>query len=390
MRIAFYAPLKAPNHQTPSGDRRVAALYVQALEHAGHRVEVASSLRSYDGAGDREVQVALRRQGLAAAEELAAQLQKRKSSERPDLWFTYHVYYKAPDWLGPRVSRILGIPYVIVEPSHAPKRAGGPWNIGHEASAEAIRLADLLICPTRFDIGCLEPLVADRSRIVLLPPFLDAKSYEAAVSARSAHRTRLAGEHRLDTTVPWIAIAAMMREGDKAASFRELAEVLGQVRDLQWQLLVAGDGPARGEIARALEDAAPGRIRLLGTLEAAQVAAMYAASDLCIWPACNEAYGMAMLEAQAAGLPVISCAHRGVPDVVLDQRTGLLAPSGDTKALARLARELLVDAARRAQLGGEARRFVVSERSLAHAALHLDRMLARLQVHRHEPAIRSN
>jgi len=144
------------------------------------------------------------------------------------------------------------------------------------------------------------------------------------------------------------------------------------------------------DLLRWLEEAAPGRVRLLGTLEAAEVAAVYAASDLCIWPACNEAYGMAMLEAQAAGLPVISCAHRGVPDVVLDQRTGLLAPSGDTQALARLARELLVDAVRRAQLGGEARRFVVSERSLAHAALHLDRLLARLQAHRHEPAIRSN
>ena len=349
-----------------------------------------STLRSYDRTGDREVQLALRREGLAAAQELAAQMHKRESPERPDVWFTYHVYYKAPDWLGPRVSRILGIPYVIAEPSHAPKRAGGPWNIGHEASAEAIRLADLLISPTRFDIACLEALVADRSRIVLLPPFLDAKSYEAAVSDRSAHRTRLAGEHRLDTTVPWIAIAAMMREGDKAASFRELAAVLGQIRDLRWQLLVAGDGPARSEIARALEDAAPGRIRLLGTVEAAEVAAVYAASDLCIWPACNEAYGMAMLEAQAAGLPVISCAHRGVPDVVLDQRTGLLAPSGDTQALAQLARGLLVDAAGRAKLGGEARRFVASERSLAHAALHLDRMLACLQAHRHEPAMRSN
>ena len=390
MRIAFYAPLKAPDHEIPSGDRRVAALYAEALEKAGHRVEVASNLRSYDGTGDREMQMALRRQGLAAAEELAAQLQKRKSSERPDVWFTYHVYYKAPDWLGPHVSRTLGIPYVIVEPSHAPKRAGGPWDVGHEASAEAIRLADLLICPTRFDIGCLEPLVADRSRIFLLPPFLDAKSYEAAVGERSAHRTRLAGEHRLDVTVPWIAIAAMMREGDKAASFRELAEVLGQIRDLRWQLLVAGDGPARSEIARALEEAAPGRVRLLGTVQAAEVAAVYAASDLCIWPACNEAYGMAMLEAQAAGLPVISCAHRGVPDVVLDQRTGLLAPSGDTQALARLARELLVDAVRRVQLGSAARRFVASERTLTHAALQLDRALARMQAHRHEPAIRPN
>jgi glycosyltransferase involved in cell wall biosynthesis len=309
------------------GDRRVAALYAQALEKAGHRVEVVSNLRSYDRRR-RELQMALRNVAAEKPQRNSANANHRNVPSSGSVRLL-----QGAGLAGPRISRILGIPYVIAEPSHAPKRAGGPWNIGHEASAEAIRLADLLICPTRFDIACLERLVADRSRIVLLPPFLDAKSYEAAVSNRSAHRTRLAGEHRLDTAVPWIAIAAMMREGDKAASFRQLADVLGQIRDLRWQLLVAGDGPARSGIARALEDAAPGRIRLLGTVEAGEVAAVYAASDVCIWPACNEAYGMAMLEAQAAGLPVISCAHRGVPDVVLDQRTGLLAPSGDTQAL---------------------------------------------------------
>jgi len=166
--------------------------------------------------------------------------------------------------------------------------------------------------------------------------------------------------------------------------------VLERIPDVPWQLLVAGDGPARGEIARALEAVAPGRVRLLGTLAAPDVAAMYAAGDLCIWPACNEAYGMAMLEAQAAGVPVISCAHRGVPDVVLSGRTGLLAPSGDTEILARFARELLLDSGRRAQLGREARRFVTAERSLQNAALQLDRALARLQVQRREPATRAS
>jgi glycosyltransferase involved in cell wall biosynthesis len=383
VRVAFYAPLKAPSHGTPSGDRRVAALYVEALQRAGHRVELASTFCSYEAAGNTERQMALRAQGLA----LAAQLEKRT---RADVWFTYHLYYKAPDWLGPHVSRALGIPYVVAEASFAPKRAGGPWRVGHEGSEEAIRLADLLISPTQFDIACLEPLVADRSRIVLLPPFLDAQHFDAAASRRPEHRARLAAAHGLDPAVPWIAIAAMMREGDKAASYRQLAEVLSGLTDLRWQLLVAGDGPARQEIALALEAAAPGRTRLLGILEPLDVAATYAASDLCIWPAWNEAYGMAMLEAQAAGIPVVSCAHRGVPDVVLDGRTGLLAPSGDSGALARLSRELLVDPGRRARLGAEARRFVTAERSLQPAAVQLEQALARLRAQRRERATRAN
>ena len=37
---------------------------------------------------------------------------------RFDLWFTYHCYYRKPDWLGPIVTRALGIPYVIAEASH--------------------------------------------------------------------------------------------------------------------------------------------------------------------------------------------------------------------------------------------------------------------------------
>ena len=47
MRIAFYAPLKSPDHPVPSGDRQMARLLVAALRHAGHDVEIASELRSY-------------------------------------------------------------------------------------------------------------------------------------------------------------------------------------------------------------------------------------------------------------------------------------------------------------------------------------------------------
>jgi glycosyltransferase involved in cell wall biosynthesis len=378
MRIAFYAPLKPPAHGTPSGDRRVAELLIEALRRAGHAVHPASDFCSLDMQGDPRRQTELRDMGLELARQLVARWSGEAAGARPDLWLTYHVYYKAPDWIGPVVSAALGIPYVIAEGSFAPKRAGGPWALNHETVREALARADLLLAPTRHDIACLLPLVANPGRIVHLPPFLDAAPFQGAISAREAHRTQLSATLGLETAVPWIVTVAMMRAGDKLASYRELAATLGLLRDLPWQLLVAGDGPARAEVVAALEAAAPGRARFLGQLAMPDVAAACAAGDLAIWPAVNEAYGMALLEAQAAGLPVVSCALRGVPDVVCDGETGLLAGPGNPEALAALARRLLVDQPLRQAMGRRAWAWVASERGIDCASRQLDRLIAGL------------
>src|SRR5690349_23646400 len=176
MRIAFYAPLKSPTHGTPSGDRRVAGLLMDALAAAGQRVELASTFRTFDGAGDAARQEALRVQGAALAQSLASQWREAPADARPDVWFTYHLYYKAPDWLGPAVSEALGIPYVIAEASYAAKRAQGSWALGHEATAAAIRKAALVISPSRDDTAGLRELI-DEKRILHLPPFLDPAPY---------------------------------------------------------------------------------------------------------------------------------------------------------------------------------------------------------------------
>jgi glycosyltransferase involved in cell wall biosynthesis len=378
MRIAFYAPLKSPTHGTPSGDRRVAGLLLDALRDAGMRVELASTFRSFDGDGDAERQLALRRQGEALGVALADGWRARPAGERPQLWFTYHLYYKAPDWLGPVVSAELGIPYVVAEASHAAKRAQGAWALGHDATVAAIRHAALIVSPSRDDIAGLRELV-EPSRILYLPPFLDVEPYAEARSHRKHIRDKLARENKLDGAVPWLVVAAMMRVGDKLASYRSLAAALAYNLDLPWQLVVAGDGPARAQVQDALERAGLAeRARLVGSLPTRRLGEVFAACDLCAWPAVNEAYGMALLEAQAAGVPVVSAATRGVPDVVRDGRTGLLVPYGDEGALAAAVRSLLEDADRRRTLGDEAARFVSGERSIASAAKALSGALARL------------
>jgi glycosyltransferase involved in cell wall biosynthesis len=77
---------------------------------------------------------------------------------------------------------------------------------------------------------------------------------------------------------------------------------------------------------------------------------------------------------------VVSVADRGVPDVVVDGRTGLLAAERSKEALVNLARALLQDPVRRKALGERAMQYVATERSLQSAARALDAALRRVHV----------
>ncbi len=106
------------------------------------------------------------------------------------------------------------------------------------------------------------------------------------------------------------------------------------------------------------------------------MAPFYAAADVYVWPAVNEAYGMALLEAQAAGLPVVAGRVRGVADVVGDGETGILTAAGDDTAFAAAVRRVLIDARLRARLGTAASRTVAARHGMAAASATLERALA--------------
>ena len=94
-----------------------------------------------------------------------------------------------------------------------------------------------------------------------------------------------------------------------------------------------------------------------------------------VWPGCGEAYGLAYLEAQAAGMPVVAQATAGVPAVVRHGETGILTPEGDVAAYAAAIRDLIRDDAKRQAYGRAARGFVLGERSLALASRRLAGLL---------------
>ncbi|MGE0154866.1 MAG: glycosyltransferase family 4 protein [Reyranellaceae bacterium] len=372
MRIAYYTPLKAPGHPVPSGDRTVARALRDLLRRAGHEVSVVSRPAHGRDLSRPDAQALQRAQ---AEQDFAGLLDGDGDF---DLWFTYHVYYKVPDWIGPRIARARNIPYVMAEVSYAPKRAGGPWDLGHRQVAACIEASDLILTLNPIDAHCVRPLMRPEARMLDVPPFLAASPYRAAARKREVHAAALRAQVRAAKRTPLLLCVAMMRPGDKLASYRVLGQALARLLDRDWKLVVAGDGEAKAEARAALKPLGR-RVHYLGEQPPLALPALYAAADLYVWPAINEAWGMTLLEAQAAGVPVVAGRTGGVPNVVDEGRTGLLPPVGDAQAFAAGVARLLDDGERRQTMGRAAmdwvknRHDMAAVRDLVHQALEATR-----------------
>ena len=363
MRVAFYAPLKPADHPIPSGDRLMAGLLVKALSIAGHDVRVASRLRTYAATPDDGLYHALKAEAHREAARLIASWEASTTEWSPDCWFTYHPYYKSPDWIGPQISTRLGIPYVTAEASHAPKRDKDAWQIWQADVITGLQQASANFCYTSIDREGLQRLGVP-GRLADLPPFIDP----------APHVLRA----RRSTAAPRIATIGMMRRGNKLASYRMLSEALKLLLDQPWRLAVIGDGPARADVLAAFAVIPPDRIDWLGKVDDETVAGELEACDLYVWPGVDEAYGVSYLEAQAMGLPVVAQDTAGVPAVVENGLGGWLTPAGDIDAFVSAIRNLLTDPDMRAGMGAQAARFVREKRGVPDAAVRLDTVLASL------------
>jgi hypothetical protein len=360
LRIAFHTPLNPVGDGGVSGDRRMARQLMAALESLGHVVEPVAAPKSYFREADTE--------RFARCAEDAARLREtllagyRKDRPRPDLWFTYHNYYRAPDFLGPEIAAALGIPYVTAESSDSSRRATGPWAAQTAVVRHGLAAGDVHFFFTDRDRQGLEPWRNAGTALLALPPFVALAPDPMPSAGRS-------GPPRLVTV-------AMMRAGAKLMSYLALARVLDRCRDKDWTLSIIGDGPCRTEIEAAFSGLPEGRINWHGQLEREATQAELARNDIFIWPGIGEAYGLVYLEAQAAGLPVVAFDSGGVAETVRTGETAFLAPEHDEEALAAKLTALLRDEALRESMGEAARRFIRSERTTERAAERLGEGLA--------------
>jgi glycosyltransferase involved in cell wall biosynthesis len=285
-------------------------------------IELVSSLRSYDGKGCEDTQQAL----ITNARNEANQLIEKGRREGWKIWFTYHNYYKAPDLIGPTVSKALGIPYILLEATRAKKRLTGPWAKFAQLAENACDHADIIFYFTQQDLEALEKYKTGTQNIIHLRPFL--RQAELTTGNRSQPKSNT------------LLSVGMLRAGAKYKSYEIIAQTLPLISSSDWHLNIAGDGPAKYDI-EVLFKGMLDHVTFLGQLSKAKLVQHYIKSSLFFWPGVDEAFGMAYLEAQAAGLPVVAQDFPGVTDVIAP--SAKLSPIGNTKHIAKRIDRLLQD-----------------------------------------------
>ncbi|MCG6942430.1 MAG: glycosyltransferase [Thiohalocapsa sp.] len=118
-----------------------------------------------------------------------------------------------------------------------------------------------------------------------------------------------------------------------------------------------GKGPLAGALQEQIDDRGlAARVRLMGFRE--DLAGLLSCLDIVVHPALMEGLGVSLLQAAAAGVPIVASAVGGIPEAVQDGVNGRLVPPGDPARLAAAVHELLRDPALRTRLGAGGRRLV--------------------------------
>jgi glycosyltransferase involved in cell wall biosynthesis len=368
MKISFYAPFKPLGHANPSGDLVTAAGIADYLGQRGHQVFPASSLRCrwIYWKPWRWLHLLLERQRV---------IQQFSQKNKPDVWFTYHTYYKAPDLLGPAASKRLAIPYVIFQGIYSTKRKRKIKTLpGFHLNKQTLCAAQHVFTNKQVDLINLKRLLP-ADRITYVAPGLDPQAFSFDADAR----VELQRQWNIGID-PVVLSAAMFRRDVKTEGLiwviRTCSELVKKGSPLK--LVIAGDGRERNKLRKLAEELMPGRVHFAGKIPRYEMNRFYSAGDVFVFPGINESLGMVYLEAQACGLPVVAFNNAGVPDAVRNGKTGILVPLNAFDPFVTAIERLLTDTNLRKQMGNTAQAYVRKNHDLNKNYQAIERILRQI------------
>jgi glycosyltransferase involved in cell wall biosynthesis len=270
---------------------------------------------------------------------------RRLRAERVDV---VHGYQWRPSLVGALVGRLAGVPLLLASKrslTGSDGRAGRAWRrIARHVDTVLVNADALRVEGTTNGMRC---------RWTLLQNGIDVDAFR--MSEPTAAAKAVLG---LDRDRPVVGTVGRLEWRKGHDVLLAAAERMSGRRPAP-QFLIVGDGPAADDLRRrAAALGVAGAVRFTGTLD--DVRPALAAMDVFTLPSREEGMSNALMEAMAAGRPIVATDVGGNGEVLDRGRLGVLVPGDDAIALADAVTELLADGARAVALGASAREFVVA------------------------------
>jgi glycosyltransferase involved in cell wall biosynthesis len=270
-----------------------------------------------------------------------------------------------------------------------------PALIEHEAGR--LRLVGLVHLPLAADIGIPRDvavrreaeerraitavariIVTGKATLALLDRYLVAPDKIVVVEPGTAHAALARGS--CSSIVQMLCVATLQ----PGKGHEDLLNALAALPHTDWHLTCAGSLTRDAATAERVRNLArdlqlENRVTFLGELDTATLDRCYDRADLFVLATRQETYGMAIAEALARGLPIVSTTTGAIPTLV-GADAGLLTPPGDTRALAESLSRAIGDARLRASLAGGARRARGRLRSWDQASREMAHALERVET----------
>jgi glycosyltransferase involved in cell wall biosynthesis len=276
-----------------------------------------------------------------------ARLRRLLADERPDL---IHLHSRrGADTLGALAARWARVPVVLSRRVDNPEPS---WAVGPK-----YRLYDRVVTISQAIRGVLVSQGVPAEKIRCVPSALDPEPWQRPCD-REAFRALLS----LPADGPLVGMAAQFipRKGHQLL-LEAVPLLLGRHPGVRF--LLFGTGPLRGTVAdRVREMGLQASVLLPGFRD--DLPSLLPCLDVLVHPASLEGLGVILLQASAAGVPVVAAAVGGIPEAVEDGHNGLLVPPGDAVALAAAVASLLDDPERARAMGERGRTRVRSRFSV--------------------------
>jgi glycosyltransferase involved in cell wall biosynthesis len=349
-----------------SGDWRVTAL----TSDIGGRLPADDTL---DGVRVLRVRAVKREWTRHSSRELAAFLlaairaaPKVVEAVRPDFVLA-HFTIPAGE-IARRIAGRFGIPYTVVlhgsdVPGYQPARFGIAYFLLRPAVRRVWRSANHVVAVTE-DLGRLAAKTWPEGAVRVIRNGVDTDRF------RPHSRT---GGKEAGRPLRLVTVAQLIPRKGLQCLVESLRGLCDRP-DREWNAVIYGSGPERSALESAVAGAGlSDQVRIEGLIAHDDLPGVLAGADVFVLPSLQEGLPLAVLEAMAAGLPVVATRVGGVPSVIDDGRNGLLVEPADPVQLRAALAKLMEDGGLRVRLGAQARaaaeRFSWARAWEEHAAL---------------------